>query len=379
MNPNNTVQKLLEFEPTEFPFISLYLNTEPNENGQFNFDVFVRKQLSEHAENYESETSERESFERNSQRILEHLGNIRPTAKGAAIFAGANDFFLTRAFDVPFEEDHFFVFDKPYIFPLVRLLEQNPMFAVVQADTNAANIFVFKRGNVIEQEEILNERTSRTDVGGWSQARYQRSVDNFHQQHAKEVVAELEKIVRDDRIEAIVLAGDEAVIIPILRAEMSKELEEKVVEVLSLNINTPQHELMEAAEKAVFQHQTLVDKERIDNLSEQNYDDGLGVTGVEKTLAALGNGQVQELYISENFDSIEYDPKQVYKILAAYAPGEDGEIPNIRQSGSVVDEIVRRAIEQADKIRFIKDENLLSEAGGVGALLRYKIAKGQNV
>jgi peptide subunit release factor 1 (eRF1) len=381
MKPNNTIQKLLEFEPTDFPFISLYLNTEPNENGQFNFDVFVKKQLSENADNYEAESSERKSFERDAERILEHLGTIRETAKGAAIFAcsGANDFFLTREFDVPFESNHFFVFDKPHIFPLARLLEQNPMFAVVQADTNAANIYVCKRGNIIEHEEIQNEKTNRTQVGGWSQKRYQRSVGNFHREHAREVIAELDKIVREEPIEGIILSGDETVIIPILKSEMSKELEEKVVEVLNLNIDTPEHELMEAAESAFFGYQTLADKEKIDNLFEQNYDDGFGVTGVEKTLAALGNGQVQELYINADFDSVKYDAKEVYKILNAYAPGEDGEVPNIRQQGAVIDELLRRAVEQADKIRFIKDENLLSEAGGVGALLRYKIAKGQNV
>jgi peptide subunit release factor 1 (eRF1) len=381
MKPNNTTQQLLEFEPTGFPFISLYLNTEPNENGQFNFDVFVRQQLSANADNYEAESSERESFDRDAERILEYLGNIKPTTKGAAIFAcaGANDFFLTREFNVPFEEDHFFVFDKPYIFPLTRLLERNPMFAVVQADTNAANIFVYKRGHIIDQEEIHNEKTKRVAAGGWSQQRYQRSVENFHQQHAKEIVDELAKLVRDEGIDQIVLCGDEAVIIPLLRAEMPKEVDEKVVEVLNLNIDTPEHELLEAAEQAIFQNQTLVDKEKIDNLFEQNYDDGLGVTGVEKTLAALANGQVQELYISADFTGIEYDPRQVYKVLSAYAPGEDGEVPDLRRQGMVVDELLRRAIESADSIRFIKDENLLSEVGGVGALLRYKIAKGQNV
>ncbi|HEY0427938.1 MAG TPA: Vms1/Ankzf1 family peptidyl-tRNA hydrolase [Pyrinomonadaceae bacterium] len=381
MKSNNTVEKLLSFEPAGFPFISLYLNTEPNENGQFNFNVFARKQLSEYADNFEAESSERESFDRDAERILEYLGNIKPTTKGAAIFAcaGAGDFFLTREFNVPFEEDYFFVFDKPYIFPLTRLLEQNPMFAVVLADTNAANIYTFKRGHVIDQEEIQNEKTKRVAAGGWSQQRYQRSVENFHQQHAKDIVEELEKIVRDEHLDQIVLSGDEAVIIPLLRAEMSKELDEKVVEVLSLNINTPEHELMEAAEQAIFQNQTLIDKEKVDNLFEQNYDDGFGVTGVEKTLAALANGQVQELYISADFDKIEYDAKQVYKILSAYAPGEDGEVPDIRRQGKVVDELLRRAIESADSIRFIKDENLLSEVGGVGALLRYKIAKGQNV
>jgi peptide chain release factor subunit 1 len=381
MKQNLLLEKLARFEASGFPFISLYLNTEPNENGKFDFEVFVRKQLSEHKDEYQEETSERESFNRDAEKIYDFLGSIKPTTKGAAIFAcaGANDFFETIEFNVPFPENHFFVFDTPHLFPLARLIEQNPMYAVVLADTNQSHIYVFKRGHIIEKEDIENVRTNRSEVGGWSQMRYQRHVDNFHQQHAKETVEELAKIVREERINQVILAGDETVIIPLLRAELPKELEDKVIDVLRLNVNTPEQELLDAAEQAVHQNNTLVDKEKIDNLIEQNYDEGLGVTGVEKTLEALSNGQVQELYVSANFDSIEYDAKKVYKVLNAYAPGEDGaEIPNIRKSGAVIDELLRRAFDSADSVRFIKDENLLKEFGGVGALLRYQITENQN-
>lgn len=380
MKQNQFLEKLAGFEPSGFPFISLYLNTEPNENGKFDFDVFVRKQFSEHEDDYEESTSERESFERDVERINEYLKEIKPSTKGTAIFAcaGANDFFETIEFNLPFPEDQFFIFDTPHLFPLARLIQQNPAYAIVLADTNQAHIYVFKRGHTIEKEDIANVKTNRSEVGGWSQARYQRHIENFHQQHAKEVVEELASIVRDEQIKQIILAGDEKVIIPILRAELPKELEEKVVDVLRLNVDTPEKELFEAAEQAIHQNNTLVDKEKIDNLIEENYDGGLGVAGVEKTLEALSNGQVMELYISADFDSIQYDAKNVYKVLNAYAPGEVGEIPNIRKSGAVIDELLRRAFESADSVRFIKDENLLEEFGGVGALLRYQITENKN-
>ena len=55
----------------------------------------------------------------------------------------------------------------------------------------------------------------------------------------------LEKIVREENIEHVILAGDEAVVIPLLREQMPKTLEEKVIETLSLGIDTPEHELLE--------------------------------------------------------------------------------------------------------------------------------------
>ena len=76
-------------------------------------------------------------------------------------------------------------------------------------------------------------KLSRTQIGGWSQMRYQRHVDNFHLHHAKEVVEVLDRVVREEAVEHIILAGDE-VIIPLLREHLPDRLEEKVIDVLRL-------------------------------------------------------------------------------------------------------------------------------------------------
>lgn len=362
-------------EAAEYPFISVYLNAEPNEHGRDDFNVFLKKQLSAHEEQFEEETPEYESFMKDSEKISKYAENIRSSANGVAIYAcsGANDFFQTIEFDVPFPQDHFFIMDKPHIYPLARLMEANPKFAVVLADTNSARIYVFQRGRILDEEEIHNAKTNRTEAGGWSQMRYQRHVDKLHEQHVKEVVEELDKIVRDDDIKQIVLAGNEEVTIPLLREELTKELEEKIAGTIRLDVKTPEDEVLEAAEQAIRQSDTLKDKEKIDYLKEQNYDGGFGVVGVEKTLEALANGQVQELYLSAHFDKIKYNAKKVGEVLEAYAPGEDGEMPHISEAGEIIDELIRRGVESADTIRFIEDENLMKGTGGVGAILRYKI------
>src|SRR5687768_8686654 len=113
MKQSGILKKLSEIEATEFPFISVYLNTEPNENGKSDFDVFIRKQLKEHADNYAEETPERESFDRDAELISDYLEKIKPETRGAAIFAcSANDFFQTIEFYVPFRNNHFSVSDK---------------------------------------------------------------------------------------------------------------------------------------------------------------------------------------------------------------------------------------------------------------------------
>jgi peptide chain release factor subunit 1 len=373
------LQKLLDAEQGKGHFLSAYLDTTVNENGNRSFDIVLRKQISERLAEFPEESDERQRFEEDVRKINDYLEDLDPEVRGIAIFASSgNGIFKTYEFQVPFEENLFFVFDRPHLYPLIKLVSQNQRFAVAQADTNSAHIYVFVRGEVFSREDIHNEKTNRSEVGGWSQMRYQRHVDNFHQQHAKEVIAELEKLVRNDRIERIILAGDETVIIPILKAELTKELEDKIVGTISLSVNAPEHEVLQAAEEVIHQFDTLEDMKAIETLKEQNYDDGLGVTSVGKVLPALLNGQVQELYISSNFDNIDYNIGQVNKVFKDYSPGIDEDLPSAKQTGLVIDAILRLAVQTADDIRFIEDDTLLEDAGGVGALLRYQ-AKGVNV
>jgi peptide chain release factor subunit 1 len=379
MSRYNFLQKLLDVEPDKGPFISAYLDTSVNENGKRTFEIVLRKQISEHLATLPEESDERQAFEQDVEKINAHLENLDTEIQGVAIFAcsGAG-LFKVYEFQVPFDENLFFVFDRPHLYPLIKLVSQNRRFAVAQADTNSAHIYVFGRGEVFSREDIQNEKTNRSEVGGWSQMRYQRHVDNFHQQHAKEIVTELEKLVREDRIDRVILAGDETVIIPILKEEITKELQDKVIGTMSLSVNAPEHEVLEAAENIVKQHNTIEDMKAIETLKEQNYENGLGVSSIGKVLPALLNGQVQELYISSNFDSLDYNIGEVNKIFKDYAPGIDEDLPSAKQTGLVIDEILRIAAQTADEIRFIDDDNLLKEAGGVGALLRYQ-AKGVNV
>ncbi len=372
----NILKKLSEVEASESPFISIYLNAEPNNYGQDDFDIFLKKQLSEHQDNFEEGAPERESFDRDVEKIREFAGKINPSTNGVAIFAcdGADGFFKTVQFDVPFENDRFFVFNRPHIFPLARLIDQNPRYAVVLADTNSANIYVVQHGQILDENIIENEVTNRTEVGGWSQARYQRHVEELHKRHAKEVIEDLENVVREEDIRQIILAGNEEVVIPVLREELTHDLQSKLIGTVRADVNAPKEELWEKVEQTINQHNTLKDKEKIDYFNEQNYDDGFCVGGVEKTLKALENGQVQELYLTASFDEIEFDENKVKQILENYAPGDDSKMPNVKEGREIADELLRLALQSAERVRFIEDENLLEEVGGVGALLRYKMS-----
>jgi hypothetical protein len=375
--PDKLLDHLLNFEPVPAPVISLYLDARVDEQGQRTFMPFVRKQLTERLKSYETNSDDRMSFEEDFVRIVRYLeGEVPTSVQGLAIFACStcSDWFEVGQFDAPFERNRLFVSDRPHLYPLARLIDQYRRYAVVLADTNRAHMFVFAAGRAVEHEDLENVKTKHVKVGGWSQARYQRHEKNYHLQHAKEVVETLERIVRDEDIEHVILAGDEATVIPLLREQMPKPLQEKIIDAVSLGINTPEHEVLEESMKVFQRHDSLSDMEKVQRLLNEYRADDLGVAGVPETLAALSNGQVEELLIAANADGIQFDKEEVEKVLKLYETTEEP-LPEELTQRTVADELVRRAnVLSSAKVTFIQDSTRLEQLGGVGGLLRYRIS-----
>jgi len=374
--PEELLKRLIDFDPRRLPVISLYLDGRVDENGKHDFGPFVRKELTGRARTYRAESAERASFDEDFRRIERFLENeVRPSAQGIAIFAcaGANDFFEVGEFDATFIRHQLFVSDRPHLYPLARLIDQYRRYAVVLADTNRAKILVFATGATSERKEVQNVKTKQSRAGGWTQSRYQRHMENYHLHHAKEVIQILDRTVREEDINNVILAGDEATIIPILREQMSKELAEKVIDTLSLPIDTPDHELFEESLRAFRRHDTLSDLQKVERLMNEYRADDLAVAGVSETLVALSNGQVEEMLITASANDLKYDEADAKKVLQAY--GSDVSQLTISNC-AIADELVRRANETSSaRITFIEDASLLEPIGGVGAFIRYRISE----
>ena len=375
-NAERLLEKLLAYEPEGGPFVSVYLDARVDQHGKRNLLPIVRKQLNERAKTYENQRAELENYEKDAARIINYLENGVPTtAQGLAIFAcsAANDYFEVGEFEAPFERNRIFVSDRPHVYPLARIIDQYRRFAVLLADTNRARIFVFATGRTVDEKTVENVKTKRTSVGGWSQARYQRHEQNYHLHHVKEVVDMLERIVRDENIEHVILAGDETVVIPLIREQLPQALSDKVIDALSFAIDTPEHELFEESLDVFRRHDSLTDMEKVERLLNEYRADDLGVAGVPDTLAALSNGQVEEMLIVASPDNLAFDEEEVKKVLELY--NVDAELPATLDNRTVADELVRRAnLLSAARVTIIEDETRLQQLGGVGALLRYRIS-----
>ena len=377
------IDALARFGPVPYPVVSLYLNTQANAQGRDQFQTFVRQEFKSRSATYPAGTPDRDSLDKDLERIATYLENdLEPSANGVAIFAcSAGELFEAVQLTAPIEHHWLYIGDKPHLYPLARVDSAYPRYAAVVADTNTARIMVFATGELVNQEDLQGEKTRRTSQGGWSQARYQRHIENFHLQHAKEIVEALERIVQQEDIAQILLAGDEA-ITPLLREQMPKHLLDKVVDEIRVDTRATLTEVLDATREAMEKLNERSDKEKVEMALDGYRGGGLGVVGPEKTLDALVKGQVDELLLTANLDVMRRISKR-----AAMATGPDSTLlePAVETEAAgeaaqadpqvvrLADEFITRATQTGARVTFLEDASLLENYGGVGALLRFRV------
>jgi peptide chain release factor subunit 1 len=382
MTLSDQLDRLSAFEQSPYPVVSLYLNTQPGPTGKDQFQTFVRKEFGARSGTYQDNSPERESLERDLERISGYLETeLQPSANGVAIFAcSAGELFEAVQLSAPIERHSLYIGDQPHLYPLARIESQYPRYAAVLTNTNSARILVIATGEVVDERELKGVKTRRNSQGGWSQARFQRHLENFHLQHVKEVVDVLDRIVQDEALEQIVIAGDE-VVTPLLRERMPKHLAEKVIDHVRIPTGAPVDEVLKTTLEAMTRSDQASDVEAVDAAVGAYRAGGLGVVGAEETLEALVQGQVDVLLInasvrdlhglgSPSVQAAANDVGIEQPAVESTAAGEAAEEhPHVVR---MADELILKARQTAARIRFIEDASLLAPYGGVAALLRFR-------
>jgi peptide subunit release factor 1 (eRF1) len=360
---NAELDKLASVHAGPFPVISLYLDLRPNERGRDQFEPFLRKELADRVNTFPLRSPERQNLERDAEHIRQYVQDLDPALNGLAVFAcSAADLFEAVPLATPIGEHRLYISNQPHLYPLARLLHQYPRYLVLLADTHSARIVVFALNAVERTDRIESLKTRRHKMGGWAQARYQRHLDNYHLHHAKEVVDAVARIVREESIDTIVLSGDE-VILPLLRDQLPKDLAHRIVETARLDVDLPEQEVLRATIAALREQDSISDRERVQQLTDAYRANGLACVGIDAVRRAFELGQVDELVVPANADTL----------AVATAPELARAAADKSSAENLIEELILEARHTSAKVRFIEDGSLLEPIGGVGAFLRFKL------
>jgi peptide subunit release factor 1 (eRF1) len=146
-----------------------------------------------------------------------------------------------------------------------------------------------------------------------------------------------------------------------------------MVEVMKLDIHASEQDVLTGTLTKLQEQEARTAAEKVDRLMCQYRGRGLAVVGLEETLEALANGQVEELLISGALEDSHPQPEEVQAILAPEIPDSEGGTQSEEpRQASLPDLLVTKAKQTGATVTFIENAALLESAGGVAAFLRWR-------
>lgn len=345
------MRRLAEATSTDAPILSVYLDTRPEAHGgrpgERNELVVVRDRLNALQDSLALRSEARASFDADRLRFDELLESAElDDTDGVAIFAcdriglweaiGAQTPFDTQVTAGPTAE----------LFQLARLLDDQVSAVIAVVDTNTCRLFVTRRGAIVERfgpDEDTAEHT-RHDTGGWSQARFQRHVDMQDKRFAKESADAVDRLVERERPAHVILAGDERAI-SFLDPELSERVRPLVEHVARIDMRATVEDVREEIAPLLGALEEADGMAAADRAVAGWRSGGLGVVGMDATMAALEIGQADELIVDESV--------QVDEELRA--------------------ELIRQATATDAHVEIVRDHPELATRDGLAATLRYRI------
>ncbi len=281
-----------------------------------------------------------------------------------AIFA-SNKYQYFKTIQLPVKLNNSLIVDSsPYIRPLARILDEWESFTLILLNSNYSKIFSVSLGKVEQEKNLSADIMNKHKKGGFSQARFQRLRKGAINAFFSEVEEALTKVADNQ----IVLAGPGQAKIH-FKDMLSKNLQDRIVATIDVSVDD-EKELLKQSINLISELEEKKSTGAVQQLKEEILKDGLATYGIEQTLEAAKNGQVELLIIQKDYKikGIICEHCQVVrKGLIKNCPVCGGPVSEI----DVIEEILEFAKRTDAAIEFTDGEEL-AKLGYIGAILRFK-------
>lgn len=368
---------LAAFEAEKGWAISLYLNLDPSvaptagdAKTRINslLDEAAKPNL---ASARELSHDERQGLRADFDRIRRYYDQefVRDGAHALAVFCDGLDG-LWRA--LPLTEsvpDEIRVDRLLYLAPLVPLVGRGDGALVVVVGREQGRLYRLESGRLEEVTDLSDEQPRRHDQGGWSQARFQRHVDELAAEHLRTVANEVDRLVRRRRAGQVVVAASEDI-----WAEFSEHLSQDVNSVLAGVTHAEAHasaaELLELVAPVLERARADEEREIVGRWREEAGRNGRAASGWEQTLAAASDGRVDVLLFTDGAERTAWRCPACGRVAAS-----EGDCPldgtPMEKADKGLDLAVRQTLVHGGTVRALRYAPDLEPVAGIAALLRY--------
>jgi peptide chain release factor subunit 1 len=369
------VRRLAEYRATRGSAISLYLDLAPTDSPTpRDAATRVSALLADgHKDGAARELShaEKEALKRDFARIERYFAQEfeRDGAHGLALFcAGLDDVWIPLQLPDPVP-DGISVERDFYLEPLAPLVGRGDGAIVAVVNRERGSLYRLRAGRLEEAGDLSEEQPRRHDQGGWSQARFQRHIDELAADHYRRVVEAIERRVRGSKGSKLVIACPEEV-----RAEFEHLLSQDARHALAgwaaVEAHAAAPEVLAAVSPVLEHARAEHEAATLERFREELGRAGRAVGGWAGTLEAASDARVELLLCTGGVERKAWQCPQCGR-----ASAEDGSCPldgttfEARRKG--LDLALHHTLAQGGTVCVVRERRDLDPLEGIGALLRF--------
>jgi Bacterial archaeo-eukaryotic release factor family 2 len=224
-------------------------------------------------------------------------------ARGYAVFARAGAVTFTGVLDAPPRREIARLAPLPHLMPL--LAQRRPPIPHIRVSATRVGGEIVAIGGTGRswRDWVAGQDwpVHKTSVGGWSEPRFERSVEETWDENAKTLATEVDAVAGRIGAQHVIVSGDVRAR-GLLLKRLSTPLRESAA-VLEEEVNADSQAMTAAADRALSEWAGRHSRERFDDW-QARLAHGLAVQGLARTMAAFRNGQVSDLFLADDPSSI---------------------------------------------------------------------------
>ena len=375
----NRLRELARVRPGDARVLSLFLNLDPTEFAapparatEIASVIDDAHRRVRHSDGLSHEA--KKGLEEDLDRAAAFLRDLSPKgAHGFALFAcGAADLFEGIRLPQPIET-RAVIEDTPFVEPLVEMAVTGD-WMVVLANRQTGRMLRGDRHGLHELAVIVDDVHGQHSQGGWSQARYQRSVDEDVQDHLKNVAEAVFLRFRRRSFDHLLLGGP-AEVLADFEEKLHPYLRERLRGRIDVDVeNTSPDDVRAAAAPKIEEFDRARESEALERIREGVSKGARAAAGLDGVLEALNERRVETLVVRHGFQAAGCTCPQCGSVY----PQESGSCPadgtGLDCRGNVIDSAVHLALEQSAEVLRVGDDEHRAEVesyGGIAAVLRF--------
>jgi Bacterial archaeo-eukaryotic release factor family 2 len=220
-------------------------------------------------------------------------------ARGYAVFARAGAVTFTGVLDAPPRREIARLAPLPHLMPL--LAQRRPPIPHIRVSaTRVGGEIVAIGGTGWSWRDWVAGQdwpVHKASVGGWSEPRFERSVEETWDENAKTLATEVDAVAGRIGARHVIVSGDVRAR-SLLLGHLSTPLRESAT-VLDEEVSADSQAMTAAADRALSEWAGRHSRERFDDW-QARLAHGLAVQGLQETMAAFRNGQVSDLFLADD-------------------------------------------------------------------------------